>query len=367
MNRNFSGFSLFLFCTILLASCKGPAPTNNPNAGGIPVNLYKVQSEEASYFDLYAGTLIALNEVQVHSEVSGYLTGIFFKDGQIVHKGQKLYEIERSKYLAAHNEAEANVQIAKANLAKAQRDAERYTRLNQQEAIAKQTYEYALTTLESTKSQVASAEAQLSSASTDLKHALITAPFDGTIGISQVKAGTFITAGQTLLNTISSDDPIAVDFVVSEKEIGRFIDLEKKPAVKNDTTFTIQLADNSIYPFGGHIVVIDRAVDPQTGTIKVRLSFPNPDRKLRSGMSCKVRVLNTSPHKQLLIPFKAVTEQMGEYFVYVVEGDTARQRKVSLGSRIEDKIIVHEGLKLDDPIVVEGLQKLRDGTKVSKQ
>lgn len=364
MNKNILWLSIAIPCAVVLASCGGSTPASNPAAGPVPVNVYEVKQETATYFDFYPGTLVPLNEVELRAEVSGSITGILFKEGQIVRKGQRLYEIDRSKYAAAYAQAEANVQIAKANLSKAQKDADRYTKLNQQEAIAKQTYDYALTTLESTRSQVAAAQAQLANARTDLQHAVITAPFDGTIGISLVKSGAFVTAGQTLLNTISSDNPITVDFVVSEKEINRFIQLQQKALAKTDTTFTIMLPDNSIYPHPGHIAFIDRAVDPQTSTIKVRLNFPNQDRQLRAGMSCNVRVLNSGASQQLLVPYKAVTEQMGEYFVYVVERDTARQRKIALGSRVQDKVIVREGLSTGEPIVLDGIQKLRDNTPV---
>jgi membrane fusion protein, multidrug efflux system len=363
MNKNLFWLPILLLLVWVAASCGGSAPSAPPPAA-VPVNVQPVRQDYATYFDLYPGTLVALNEVQLRSEVNGYLTGLFFREGETVRKGQKLYEIERSKYAAAYAQAEANVQIAKANFVKAQKDAERYTRLNERDAIAKQTYEYALTNLESTRSQVAAAEAQLASARTDLQHAVITAPFDGTIGISQVKQGTSVVAGQTLLNTISSDNPVSADFVVSEKEIGRFLEMQQKAANPTDSTFTLVLPDNSVYPHPGRIALIDRAIDPQTGTLKIRLNFPNPDRRLRAGMSCNVRVLNAHETKQILAPYKAVTEQMGEYFVYVVEADTARQRKVALGARVNDQVIIREGLKEGEPIVVDGIQKLRDHTPV---
>jgi membrane fusion protein (multidrug efflux system) len=364
MNRNLFGLGLIAFYSILMVSCKPGAPATPPAAPAVPVNLYQVKPETTSYLDMYPGTLIALNEVQLRSEVNGFLTGIFFTEGQIVKKGQKLYDIERSKYAAAYAQAEANLQIAKANAEKAQKDAERYNRLSQQDAIAKQRVDYAQTDLQNTKLQVSAAQAQLASARTDLQHAVITAPFTGTIGISQVKMGSFVTAGQTQLNTISSDDPISVDFVVSEKEINRFSQLQQKVVAPNDSTFTILLPDNTIYPYPGKISFIDRAVDPQTGTIKIRTSFPNPNRALRSGMSCTIRILNSHDQPQIVIPYKSVTEQMGEYFVYVVETDTARQRKVELGARIRENVIVKNGLQTGAQIVIEGTQKLRDNTPV---
>ncbi len=364
MNTHHLMLTIILSAAAGVTACKGPAPQQNPGAAAVPVKVYRVQQEAAAYLDLYPGTLIAQNEVRLNSEVNGFITGVFFKEGEKVRPGQKLYEIERDKYAAAYGQAEANLAIARSNREKAQRDAQRYTRLNQANAVAKQRFDYALTDLENAKQQVSLAAAQRTSAGTDLKHAVITAPFAGTIGISLVKRGTFITAGQTQLNTVSSDDPIAVDFTVSEKDMGRFVAWQAQPAAPKDSLFTIGLPDNSVYPFPGRLQLVDRAVDPQTGTIRVRLLFPNPQRKLRSGMSCNLRVRNNAGGQALLAPFKSVTEQMGEYFVYVVEGDTARQRRVELGARLGEKVIVRSGLRAGEQIAVEGIQKLREGTAV---
>ena len=364
MNTHNLLLTMVIAATAGATACQGPSPEQQGGPSAVPVNVYRVKQEAATYLELYPGTLVAQNEVQLQSEVNGFITGIFFKEGEKVRQGQKLYEIERSKYAAAYQQAEANLAISRANLEKAQRDAQRYTRLNAANAVAKQRYDYALTDLENAKQQVSLAEAQRTSAGTDLKHAVITAPFAGTIGISQVKRGAFIAAGQTGLNTVSSDDPIAVDFPVSEKDMARFIAWQAKPAPPADSLFTLLLPDNSVYPFAGRIGLVDRAVDPQTGTIRVRIIFPNAGRQLRTGMSSNLRVRNNAGRQELLAPFKAVTEQMGEYFVYVVEGDTARQRRVELGARLGEKIIVQSGLRAGEQIAVEGIQKLREGTAV---
>jgi len=333
--------------------------------GPVPVNVLDVKSKETSYYDFYPATTVALNQIEVRSELNGYVTGIFFKEGFAVKKGQRLYEIDRSKFAASYQQAEASVQIAEANLDKAQKDVDRYTFLLQKEAIARQRVDYATTDLRNAKQQVAAAKADLTKASVDLKHSIIVAPFDGTIGISTVKLGTFVTAGQTVLNTISSDDPIAVDFSVNEKEITRFMHLKNEQANTGDSIFTIMLPDKSIYKYPGKIEFFDRAVDPLTGTLKIRLQFPNPDHSLRAGMSCDLRVLSKTKGKVVIVPFKTVTEQMGEYFVYVVEDDTARQQKVTIGPQVGNDVIVYSGIEPGQKIVIEGIQKLRDRTPVT--
>ena len=191
------------------------------------------------------------------------------------------------------------------------------------------------------------------------------APFDGTIGLSNVRLGAAVSAGQTLLNTISSDDPIAADITVDQREIYRFTQLLSKKAEKNDSTFRLAFGGQA-YPFSGKISVIDRAVDQNTGSIKMRLTFPNPDHALRSGMSGQLRVLITAGDQTILIPLKAVTEQLGEFFVYVTVADNkVTQRKVVLGKQIGKKVIIKDGLKEGETIVTEGVQSLREGSVIN--
>ena len=166
------------------------------------------------------------------------------------------------------------------------------------------------------------------------------------------------------MNTISSDNPIAADVALDETMIP-FIEKENKTDLKqkSDSTFTLTLADQSKYPFPGKIYIIDRAVDPQTGTIKVRLLFDNPGNILKAGMSANLQILNNSNYQSLLIPYRACVEQMAEYFVFVVNEDTVAQRKVLLGQRIRDMVIVKSGLQENENIVVDGVQKLKDGQR----
>ncbi|MEI8280461.1 MAG: efflux RND transporter periplasmic adaptor subunit [Bacteroidota bacterium] len=364
MNKSLAGIGLVLISTIGLFSCqsaKKDTPANMP----VPVSLYKVQMAPATYYDLYPGTVTALSQVDLRAEVGGYITGIFFKEGEHIHNGQKLYEIDKSKYEATYSQAEANLQVALANEQKAQKDAERYQFLSKQDDVAKQTLDPALTDLQNAKSQVASAKADKVKALTDLRYSVIIAPFDGTIGLSQVKLGTLVTQGSTLLNTISTNDPTAVDFVISEKEVSRFVMLDKQKDIPADSLFTILMSNNSYYPFPGKLSVIDRAVDPQTGTIKIRLVFPNKDGLLRAGMSCTVRVHSQEGANQLLIPSKAITEQMGEYFAYVIDSQKAHQQKVMLGATIGPNVIIKSGLKEGVQIAVDGVQKLHDGSDIT--
>jgi membrane fusion protein (multidrug efflux system) len=357
------------FCiafAIILTSCGGKKNQSQQEPPpATPVTVAEVTATNAVYYDEYPGTISALNEIKLTSQVSGYITGIYFKDGQKVSKGQKLYSIDVEVYQANYHQALANQQVQESNLVKAQKDAARYHELDKHDAIAKQQVDYADAALEVAKKQVAAAHANVESVRSNVKFASIYAPFNGTIGISQVKKGTSVVAGQTILNTVSTDDPIAVDFTVDQKDIYRFIQIQQQGAGKSDSVFTIAF-DTEIYPYPGNISLIDRAVDPQTGTIKVRLVFPDVKGMLKPGMNTTVRVKNKASTKSTIIPYKAVTEQLGEFFVYVV-GDSSKvtQRKVHLGTQIQDDVIVKDGLKEGEKIVVAGVQNLHQGSVIT--
>jgi membrane fusion protein (multidrug efflux system) len=356
---------IYFAITSGLLSCTGNSANKKAIVPAIPVTVSNVSLVEAVFYNSYPGNITALKEVELRGQVSGYITGIYFTEGKEVHTGEKLYEIDRRKYEATYKEAQSNVRIAEANLEKVQRDADRYTDLAKQDAVAKQILDNSMTDLNNARQQVEAAKSEMVKAKTDFDYSLINAPFDGTIGFSGVRLGTLITPGQTLLNTVSSDDPMGIDFEISETELSRFRQLENAGISANDTTFKITLPDNSIYPFFGKISVIDRAVDPLTGTIRVRITVPNHEKILKPGMSCKVLVLNAYAGQQIIIPFEAVLEQLSEYFVYTIKDNKAQQVKISLGPRVNANVIVLKGLKGDETIVVDGIQKLHDGSEIS--
>ena len=280
-----------LVVSALLSSCSVNRAAEQKGPPAIPVAVVEVKSGNATYHDEYPATVVALNQVDLRPEVSGYITEISVQDGQHVAKGMKLYGIDQQQYQAAYDQAQANLNVAKSNLAKAQQDADRYMDLAKNDAVARQTLEHAQADLESAKMQVAAAEATVKSVETNLRYSTIYAPFDGTIGISLVKLGSAVSPGQTVLNTISSDDPIAVDCAVDEKQISRFNALLQSSTNGKDSTLMIVLPDQSLYPYPGRLSFLDRAVDPQTGTIQIRIIFPNPRRILKAGLTCNLRVV----------------------------------------------------------------------------
>ena len=335
-----------------------------PPAGPVPVTTVQVQESNTSYYDEYPAVLVPLNQSEIRPQVTGYITGIHFTDGAKVSKGQRLYSIDQQMYQANYQAAQANVALQQTNLVKAQKDAERYRQLDKEDAIAKQQVDYAEAALAAASKQVAAARASANAVKANVNFATIYAPFSGTMGISQARVGTSVVAGQSVLNIISTDNPMSVDIAVDQKEIFRFTQLQNSKSL-TDSSFSLAFG-NDIYPYNGKINIIDRAVDPQTGSIKVRLSFPNDKQLLKAGMSGTVRVMNNSNTAAVIIPHKAVTEQLGEFYVYVLgDSNKVTQRKLVLGKQMESNIIVKEGLKPGETIVVQGVQNLKEGVVVT--
>jgi membrane fusion protein (multidrug efflux system) len=344
----------------------------------VPVNLVSVRPRPVVYYDLYPGTTVALSQVDIRPQVQGYITGLYFVEGTHIHKGQKLYEIDERLFLAAYNQAQANVRVAEGNLMQAQQDADRYVYLNTHNAVARQTLDHSIIALQNAKNELNAAEQAVKTAATNLTYSVINAPFDGTIGFSQVKLGNLVTVGQTVLNTISTDDPMATDFLIGESQLAKYEGLQRYKQQEQDSLFTIVLPDRSTYPYPGKISVIDRAVDPQTGTVRIRLVFPNFKHDLRAGMSCVVRVRNQDNRPQIVIPGRAVIEQMGEFFVFLakdtlVQDSSGKERprliatqvRVVTGQTIDSIVLIKSGIREGDRVVVDGVQALHAGSFIS--
>jgi membrane fusion protein, multidrug efflux system len=353
-------FFLYIVSLVLLAACgnKDQRPMQPP---AVSVAVQPVTTSDASYFEEYPVIVRALNEVELRAQVNGYITGIHFKEGDKVKKGQRLYSIDQQQSEATYKQALANLSVQEANLERAKKDVERYRELDKKDAIAKQQVDYAEATYLAAQKQVDAAKATVQSVQTNVRYATIIAPFDGTIGISAVRLGASVSPGQTLLNTISSDDPIAADISIDQSDIYKFTQLSKRNS-KGDSTFRLAFR-NQLYPQPGKISIIDRAVDPQTGTLRMRLEFPNPDHTLRAGMSGTLKVLSKT-QKSVVVPYKAVNEQLGEFFVYLADSARATQRKVVLGKQVGKNIIILDGLQVGDSLITEGIQNLREGTPV---
>ncbi len=370
MNKNTLLTALIVSTAFLGQSCgnkenkQAAAQAQQANAP-TPVGMAIATKEIVSGLITYPATVVPLQETEIRAEVSGYVTNIFVTDGAIVSKGQRLYEIDRTRYQAAYDQAKASLEIAKANLARVEKDLQRYQTLAEKDAIAKQTLDYAFTDVNNQKAQVQAAEAALTTARTNVQRSVIIAPFSGTIGISQVRNGALVSAGTSLLNTISSTNPIAVEFQVNEKDIATISKLQHNAS---NAQLYATLPDGARYENAGHIATIDRAVNSQTGTLKVRASFSNPNNLLRAGMNTTMNIESTSTVEEVVIPYKAIFEQLGVFNVYTVnDSSKVETKQVTLGNKINDKVVIKSGLAGGEKIVVEGVASVRPGASVTAQ
>ncbi|MFD2742566.1 MULTISPECIES: efflux RND transporter periplasmic adaptor subunit [Sphingobacterium] len=367
MTKNTIYFLLLLASTATWQSCNNDKKESAAKGGQVEKNVSVTTVEEqiVTGYREYPAYVVPLQETELLAEVSGYITNILVSDGAFVSKGQKLYEIDRTRYLAEVQQAKANVAIAESDYDRVQKDLERYEKLAKSDAIAKQTLDYAATDVNNQRAQVQAAKAALETANTNLLRSTIYAPFSGTVGISQVRNGALVTAGNTLLNIISTTNPIAVEFQVNEVNIEHILNMQKNGT---NSGIEVRMPDGTIYPESGKISVVDRAVDRTTGTLRVRASFANADHRLRAGMNLTMRLANTSQEKQVVIPLKAVLEQLGSSNVYTVsDSNTAVFNQITLGTKLQDKVVVQSGLKANDRIIVDGANTVAEGDKLSIQ
>jgi membrane fusion protein (multidrug efflux system) len=360
--------SLMILTLACVASCGSEQSSSQAQPKGemaTKVTLTPVTEEIVIGYKQYPANVVPLKETELRAEVSGYITGIFVNDGAVVKAGQKLYEIDQVRYAAALEQAQANLQIAEANRERVQRDLVRYETLASKEAIAKQILDNSRTELQTAEAQLMSAKAAYTTAKTNVERSSIRAPFDGIIGISQVRNGALVSAGGTLLNTISTVNPIAVEFQVSENELSQIIGYQNQPQVLKDSIITLVLNGSETYTHPGQLTVVDRAINRNTGTITVRASFENPKGLLRAGLSAIIKIKQHADTKQLVIPYKAISEQLGQTSVYVLaDSNRVEQRVIELGMKAGEKAVVISGLSLGDQVVSEGMINLRHGALI---
>ena len=333
----------------------------------MPVEVKAVTVEPSrtiAYTDK-VGEVRGSQEVDLRARVGGILLQKHFHDGALVEKGQPLFSIDAREFRAQVASARAQVAAAEANLYRARQDVARYAPLLADEAIARQVYDNAVAAAGQAQAEVDASRAALQEAALGLEYAEIRAPLSGRIGAAQVFPGDLVTAGQTLLATISSDDPAWVYFSISEAEL---LDFDRRaaeqPVTADDPRLVVRLllSDGSEYPLPGRINFGDRALDPATGTYKLRAEFPNPRHMLLPGLFARVRATGRELKDALIVPDRAVQEQLGRYFVTVVGAqDKAELRPVALGPRYGNRQVVTSGLQAGDRVVAEGIQKARPG------
>jgi RND family efflux transporter MFP subunit len=398
---------------VVITSTSCSRETNAASAPPPPeVETVAVQQKDVPVFNEWIGTLDGLVNADIKAQVSGYLLEQAYQEGTFVKQGQLLFLIDPRPFQAALDQAEAQlsqaqgqleqanaqllqaeaqVAVAEATQHRTQLDVDRYTPLAQQQAITTQDLDNATQNnlaakaqVQASNAQVATAKAQISAAKAAVQAAKaasetarinlgftrLTSPIDGIPGIAELQVGALVSPASPKITTVSTLDPIKVYFTVSEQEYLDFHRRYSTPATldaeRKSLRLQLILADGTVYQENGSFYFADRQVDVRTGAIRVAGLFPNPGNNLRPGQYGRVRLSTRTLNGALLVPQRAVVELQGSYQVAVVGGDNkVNIRPVKVGDRIGTQWIISDGVHPGDRVVVEGVQKVRQGIQVN--
>jgi RND family efflux transporter MFP subunit len=356
-----------------LAAC-GQSQSQTKAAAPPPpqVTVAKPVTRQIADQDEYVGRFVAVESVEVRARVSGYLEAIHFQDGQIVRKGDPLFTIDRRPFETALAQAQASLEQARANLAFADADLKRGQSVAIGSVITQQTLDQRTQAKRVAQANVAAQEQAVRQAALDLEFTELRAPVDGRIGDRRVSTGNLVTggtAGTTLLATIESIDPIRFEFTLDESSYLRYARMAKDKADEADRGLTmpvrLKLIDEPSFAHAGQLDFVDNAISRQTGTIRARAVFANPDRTFTPGMFARVQMAAAPPADSLLVPEAAIGAEQVRKFVMVVDAnDVARPKYVTLGPVVGSLRVV-EGIAPDDNVIVNGLIRARAGAKVA--
>ena len=349
---------------VAAGGCKKAAPAQLPPPS---VQVMDIVPTNVPLTVEFIGQLDSPQNVEVRARVEAFVDKMLFTEGTEVKEGDPLFKLDDKPYQERLAAANGMLAEAKAALNKNEKDVARLTPLAEKRAVPQQDLDNAVASVDVGKASVLSAQARVESALLDLGYCDVRAPISGLIGAKQVSIGDLVGKGQpTLLATISTLDPIWFYCNVSEVAYLR-AEAETRRTGKKvaDMPVSLLLADGSVHPDKGKFVFVDRAVDIKTGTLRMRVEFPNAAKVLRPGMFTRIKVdLGTRPNS-VLVPERAVAELQGNNFVWVIGSDNkAAQRAVKVGGTIGSDMVITEGLKAGERIVVEGLQKVRQDAPV---
>jgi RND family efflux transporter MFP subunit len=361
-------FSLVAGVTLAMLGCgrtQAAAPSPPPEVRVAPA----VQRDVPVYSD-WVATLDGYVNAQVRPQVSGYIIKQNYKEGSLVRKGQVLFEIDPRPFKAALDRAKGDLAQAQAQLGKSTLDVERDKPLADARAIAKSQLDNEIQAKLGAQAAVESNKATVEQAELNLEWTKVTSLVDGIAGIAQVQIGNLV-GPNSVLTSVSQVDPIKAYFPINEQAY--VLAQKQSSAVSSKHTISffgnsldLILTDGSIYSRKGKILLADRQVDPNTGTIRIVAAFPNPGNILRPGQYGRVHVETNMKRGALLVPQSAVAQSQGSYQVAVVGGDhKVSMRTVKPGETVGTMWVIDSGLKPGEQVVVEGLQKLKEGSAVT--
>ena len=313
------------------------------------------------------GQTEAVANVEVRARVEATVEKILFVEGSEVKEGTPLFLLDKKPIEQRLAAAKGNLGQLEAALGRAKQDVERLRPLAAKSAVPQKDLDTAEAVQRQAQAAVETGLAQVRAAELDLGYTEVAAPVTGIIGEKQVDVGSLVGKGQpTVMATISPLDPIWANVEISE--VAYLNSAEKFRESKSTTVFSLVLANGKVHLHAGRLAFVDRAVNATTGTLKVRVEFPNPEKLVRPGQFCRVRALVRTLPGALLLPQRAIQELQGLHNVFVVGADgKAAFRRVKMGQRIGSLWLVESGLAPEDRVIIEGIQKTRDGATVNVQ
>ena len=356
---------LFILFSSVWISCKKEAAPEKSVAMQAP--FVTVEAKDVPIYTEYAAQTSGDIDLDLVSRVDGTLTGIHFKDGQFVKKGQLLYTIDPLPYETQVEQVRGQVAMAQSRLANAQEELNRIKPLAEMNAVSKRELDAATANFQAAKANYSSASASLKNQQLEKSYCQITAPMDGIIGISKVEVGDYISrmSATSKLNTLSKLDVVGAKFTVSETQYLQHVKAQKAGDKNAFDQIEMVLSDGTVHPFKGKLDYADNRIDPTTGTMTVKASFPNPDKTLRSGQFCKVRFASHTEKNALVVPQKAVTEMQGIFQVNTLnEKNVLEVKIVEVGSKVDENWVITKGLHSGDRVAIIGNQFMQPGMPV---
>ena len=364
-----NGQLVLLALVLAIAGCVKKKPPQPPPPTVVVARPLQTKLVD---WDDYVGRFEAINSVDIRPRVSGYLQAIAFKDGQIVRKGQLLFLIDPRPYQAVLTQARGQEQHAVAALNNAKVELARAQNLLAARAVPEQQYETRLAAEQQAAADLTTAQGNVQTAALNLQFTRVTAPLRGRISDRRVAPGNLVTQDSTILTNITDLDPIRFTFDGAEAlylKYEREAQAGKRPQSRNYANpVEIRLQDQSDYVIRGRMDFVDNALDPNSGTIRGRALVANPHLILTPGMFGHLRLLGSGSYVGLLIPDEAIVPQQSDQVVYVVGPDRkVQQHKVKTGPLVNGLRAVTDGLKPDDLVVIDGVQKAKAGQPVTEK
>jgi membrane fusion protein (multidrug efflux system) len=322
-----------------------------------------VVQKDVPIYQEWVGTMVGNIDADIRPKVEGFLLSRLYTEGSYVKKGQGMFRLDARQGQASVEQAQAELERARAALKQAQIDVDRYTPLVAQKAVSQADLDKAQSMQRAGTAEVGAAQASLDNATLNLGWTTVASPISGIAGIAKAGVGDLMTPN-TVMATVSALDPIYVDFSITEQDYLRFV--REKTGRTASQNLELTLGDGSLYPRRGRALLLNREIDSRTGTLQVRAAFPNPKNVLRPGQYARIRAVTEERRNALLVPQRAIAELQGIYQVGVVGADNKVVIKVvKLGPQIGDMWVADSGLDAGDKVVVDGLQRLRDGMVVA--